>query len=129
MSRSGAFIAELVFHFNGKGDFTVFLIFRASDLMIQRNGVFSTTVTNGPASEVSEELMAYFGPDCHHGEDYTFYYNNIKPTWQSASQRIWQTSNACEGHGDASSGNACRVMSCSTFMEQDFILSGEFSKE
>lgn len=22
--------------------------------------------------------MAYFGPDCHHGEDYTFYYNNIK---------------------------------------------------
>ena len=29
--------------------------------------------------------MAYFGPDCHHGEDYTFYYNNIK---DNAAKRI-----------------------------------------
>ena len=44
----------------------------------QINLARGVVVTNGPASEVSEELMAYFGPDCHHGEDYTFYYNNIK---------------------------------------------------
>ena len=35
-------------------------------------------VTNGPVIEAPEELIQYFGRDCYHGQDYTFFYNNIK---------------------------------------------------
>ena len=44
----------------------------------QINLARGVVVTNGPSSQVPEELLQYFGPDPHHGEDYTFFYNNIK---------------------------------------------------
>ena len=41
-----------------------------------------TVVTHGPAAPIPEDAAQvaaeFFGPDGRHGEDYTFYYNNIK---------------------------------------------------
>ncbi len=45
----------------------------------QINLARGVVVTNAPSySEAAEEMIPYFGPDCRHGEDYVFFYNNIK---------------------------------------------------
>ena len=48
----------------------------------QINLARGVVVTHGKADEVPEDVArvaaAFFGPDGRHGNDYTFYYNNIK---------------------------------------------------
>jgi hypothetical protein len=35
-------------------------------------------VTNAPSKPVDESVIPFFGPDARHGDDYPYYYNNIK---------------------------------------------------
>jgi hypothetical protein len=44
----------------------------------QINLARGVVVTNAPSKPVDESVIPFFGPDARHGDDYPYYYNNIK---------------------------------------------------
>ena len=44
----------------------------------QINLARGVVVTNAPSEPVDESVIPFFGPDARHGNDYPYYYNNIK---------------------------------------------------